>query len=90
MKGVEVKALGPRVPPVPIFKVLAPRIKVPVPVAMALPLKVAAPTLPVPLIWTPELAPTENRDRGEVVPIPICPLSKIVELVRPVAPHLAR
>src|SRR5512138_2063877 len=40
IKAVEVKALLPKVPPVPMSRVLAPRIRVPEPVARVRPLKV--------------------------------------------------
>ena len=65
-------------------------VNAPEPVEITLPLKVPAPTFPVPLIWTPLLAPTENNDKGEVVPIPTLPLLSIVKaVVDPLLPTMA-
>ena len=49
MKAVELKALDPKVPPVPMLSELLPMVKVPEPVAIVTPLNVLAVTSPISL-----------------------------------------
>ena len=72
------------------FAVVTESTRYPDPVEMYLSLKVLAVTSPVPLILTSELGPTEKRDKGLAVPIPILPLSQREEFSRVlVSLHLA-